>query len=162
MGNDGGSIPGRQDLVKQKKRERKMKTELIDKARATYCALSKEVLKKPLVICRLGNIYNKRAIVSALVEKKIPKCFAHIHSLKDVREANVCLRSAVSGHEVQGQAVEIMCPITQMIYNGILKFVFNWSCGCVLSEKAVHELQSAKARKCISCNKPYTSRKWAM
>lgn len=152
MGNDGGSIPERQDIVKNKKRERKIKMQLIDKARAKYCSLSKDHLKVPIVICRLGNIYNKSAIVTALVEKKIPKCFSHIRSLKDVKDANVCLRSSVTG-----EPIEIVCPITQLEYNGIQRFVFVWSCGCVISEKALNELKNPLSKKCVSCGKPYTS-----
>ena len=50
MGNDGGSIPGRQDLVKSKKRRRHSDTEeLVKKSKSKYCSLSKEPLKKPIV-----------------------------------------------------------------------------------------------------------------
>ncbi len=51
MGNDGGSIPGRQELVKTKKHKRKLKKDLVAKARATTCALSEEPLRKPVVAC---------------------------------------------------------------------------------------------------------------
>lgn len=51
MGNDGGSIPGRQELVKQKKEKKQLKKDLMAKARATICALSKEPLKHPIVAC---------------------------------------------------------------------------------------------------------------
>jgi len=154
MGNDGGSIPGRTELVKEKKPERKVKMQILDKQRAIYCSLSKEPFKRPLVFCRLGNIYNKSAIVSALVEKKMPKCFSHIKSLKDVKEANICFRE-------QGE-FKIMCPITQDEFNGVHKFFANWSCGCVqiywifmvLSERALKELHNDKKfapkSKCIN------------
>ena len=160
MGNDGGSIPGRKELVKEKKRETKIKTPLIDRVRANYCALSRDLLKKPIMACRLGNLYNKAAIISALAEKKLPKHFAHIRSLKDLKEVNACFKSSVSGKPIVEQEDQIICPITQTEHNGTHKFFMIWTCGCVMSERAVRELQGTQVGKstiCVNCNKPYTS-----
>lgn len=33
-----------------------------------------------------------------------------------------------------------ICPVTTMPMNGIQSFVVNWKCGCVFSEKALHEV----------------------
>ena len=44
MGNDGGSIPKRVDMVRFKKREVKADDELLNRPRAVSCALSKEPL----------------------------------------------------------------------------------------------------------------------
>jgi len=151
MGNDGGSIPGRRELVKEKKQEKPVNWRSIARARALYCALSKEHFRKPIVICRLGNIFNKAAVVSALVEKKMPKCFSHIKSLKNVKEAKVILKSDITG-KTTGEA-PIICPITQIECDGIHKFCMIWSCGCVISERALKELNKGKITKCINCNK---------
>ena len=51
MGNDGGSIPGRQELVKTKKQKRHLQKDLMAKARSTMCALTKEALRSPVVVC---------------------------------------------------------------------------------------------------------------
>ncbi len=158
MGNDGGSIPGRQEMVKQKKPQQKIRSHLIDKARANYCTLSKDPLKKPIVVCRLGNLYNKSAIVSALVEKKIPKCYGYIRSLKDVKEANVCLKAGGAVADSDDCENRIICPITQMEYNGTSRFWLIWSCGCLVSEKALKEL-GVQSHKCVNCGKPYSSSK---
>ena len=41
MGNDGGSIPKRVDLVKKAPKEIKADTDILLKAKARYCALTK-------------------------------------------------------------------------------------------------------------------------
>eukprot|EP00826_Nyctotherus_ovalis_P062297 TRINITY_DN8989_c0_g1_i20.p1 TRINITY_DN8989_c0_g1~~TRINITY_DN8989_c0_g1_i20.p1 ORF type:complete len:263 (+),score=89.66 TRINITY_DN8989_c0_g1_i20:132-920(+) len=151
MGNDGGSIPGRRELVKEKKQERRVDWRAIARTRALYCALSKEAFRKPLMVCRLGNLFNKAAIVSALVEKKLPKCFAHIRSLKDLREAKVLLKSEITGRPTEESP--IVCPLTQTEYDGVHKFCMMWNCGCIISERALKELSKGKMTKCINCGK---------
>ena len=72
MGNDGGSIPHRREVVKQKKREERMDNFELAKSKSSLCALSKEPLTPPVVACRLGNLYNKEHLVQLLIEKKMP------------------------------------------------------------------------------------------
>lgn len=50
MGNDGGSIPYRRDLVKNKAKEEKNDDKALAKALWLFCALSKVSLA-PLVFC---------------------------------------------------------------------------------------------------------------
>ncbi|CAO3644390.1 unnamed protein product [Mucor hiemalis] len=59
MGNDGGSIPRRIELVKEKARELKLNPELERAAVWLYCALSKLLLEQPVVSCGLGKLYNQ-------------------------------------------------------------------------------------------------------
>ena len=140
MGNDGGSIPGRQDLVKSKKRRRYSDTEeLVKKSKSKYCSLSKEPLKKPIVGDKLGQIYNKAAIVKGLLEKNIPESFEHITSLKDVKDLNV---------EISDKG-NVQCPVTMIEFSGINKFFFLWKCGCVMSKNAIDEI--GMKDKCIVC-----------
>ena len=88
MGNDGGSIPGRKDLVKEKEKDKRMENdELVKQSNSKYCALTKEPLKKPIVGDRTGLIYNKENLIEALIDKRLPKSFRHITSLKDVKDA---------------------------------------------------------------------------
>jgi hypothetical protein len=85
-GNDGGSIPGRSELVKEKPKELRAESDLVgrfryhfrSRYRAKYCALTKERLKKPVAICRLGYLYNYETLLHILVNKKLPKEFSHI------------------------------------------------------------------------------------
>ena len=55
MGNDGGSIPRRREVVKQKKKAEKIETADRAKTRATQCVLSQEPLREPMVVCKLGS-----------------------------------------------------------------------------------------------------------
>ncbi len=47
-----------------------------------------------------------------------------------------------------------MCPVTEMEYNGLNKFVALWSCGHVFSLKAFKEVIAEK--KCLTCEQPFT------
>jgi len=78
MGNDGGSILKRVDMVRMKPREIKVDHDLIMKARyiiyfrAKFCALTKHRLNRPLASCKLGFIFNYESIVKSLMEKSLP------------------------------------------------------------------------------------------
>lgn len=144
MGNDGGSIPGRQDLVKSKRRRRHSDTEeIVKQSKSKYCSLSKETLKKPIVGDKLGQIYNKTAIIKALIEKNLPDTFNHISSLKDVKDIN---------GEISKNGY-LQCPITMSEFSGINKFYFLWNCGCVISKKAIDEI--GMKDKCLVCGKDF-------
>jgi hypothetical protein len=86
MGNDGGSIPKRVDMVRFKKKELKADEELLNKPRGTSCALSKVPFQQPLCIDRLGNIFNYELILRSLLEHKLPLQFSHIMRLKDIKK----------------------------------------------------------------------------
>lgn len=112
MGNDGGSIPGRQELVKTKKQKRHLQKDLMAKARSTMCALTKEALRSPVVVCWLGFLFNKEALLEALVLKKLPPFFkSYITSHKDFKELKTELKPTPDGPTLS-------CAITQQEYNG--------------------------------------------
>ena len=48
----------------------------------------------------------------------------------------------------------ILCPLTKIEYNGLNKFYFLWSCGCVFSEKIISEIKD-KEKKCVTCGTEY-------
>ena len=145
MGNDGGSIPGRQDLVKKKEVDKKMENdELVKQYNSKYCALSKDSLKKPIVGDRTGLLYNKEGLIKALIEKRLPKTFRHITSLKDVKDLNIHITGVESVDHLK-----IVCPISMLEYSGINNFFILWQCGCVISKKAIDELNMKD--KCIQC-----------
>jgi hypothetical protein len=100
--------------------------------------LSKEPLKKPVVGDKLGYLYNKESLIKAMLEKRIPSSYAHISSLKDVKDLNILMKDG-----------KIVCPITMMEFSGINLFSFLWRCGCVISKKAIDELNLKD--KCIQC-----------
>ncbi len=118
--------------------------------RATLCTLTKQKLRKPIVSCKLGFFYNKENVLQSLIQKNLPKEFAHISSLKDIVDVNI------KENEKQNATFQFMCPLSQIEYNGLNKFVLLWSCGCVLSEKAFIETKEMSKNKCVLCNKSYS------
>ncbi|KAK6346534.1 hypothetical protein TWF696_006658 [Orbilia brochopaga] len=73
MGNDGGSIPTRRELVKSPTRQ-KTTSELRSQSSQnatyhwTFCPLSKRPLKSPVVSDALGRLFNKDAVIEWLIE----------------------------------------------------------------------------------------------
>ncbi|KAJ3552661.1 hypothetical protein NP233_g12828 [Leucocoprinus birnbaumii] len=141
MGNDGGSIPDRRDLVKTKQ-----KAEQADKANQTrarwfFCALSKRKLQEPIVSCALGKLYNKDSILEYLLDKSAygdgETICGHIRSLKDVKQLTLSPNSSPkSESRANGDSSErsqFVCPFTMKEMNGAQPFVYIWTCGCAFS-----------------------------
>ncbi|KAI3706504.1 hypothetical protein L6452_24297 [Arctium lappa] len=114
------------------------------------CALSNEPLKHPIVVDYLGNLFNKQALVEALLMKKLPKAFSHIKGLKDM--IVVELASIPGSDSDNGGEVKFQCPITGLEFNGKYKFHALKSCGHVLSAKALKEVKSSS---CLVCHKDF-------
>ncbi|KAM1089732.1 hypothetical protein ACFX1X_017730 [Malus domestica] len=113
------------------------------------CALSNEPLKEPCVMDFLGNVFNKEALVEALLGKKVPKAFGHIKGLKDMISIHL---TPITGAEFNRQSVagpRFQCPITGVEFNGKCKFVGLRTCGHVLSSKALKEIKSST---CLVCH----------
>jgi len=161
MGCDGGTIPKRDELVRTKKKaEQKDKvSELNFKWR--HCAISQEPLVSPVVACRLGKLYNKDKLIMGLLEGTIPENLKHIKSLKDVKELNLTENPSFKKGEadkgdsyIDHQLAPYICPLIGLEMNGKFKFCFVWTCGCVISERALKEI---KSKTCVKCQKPYDS-----
>ncbi|KZP19056.1 DUF602-domain-containing protein [Athelia psychrophila] len=143
MGNDGGSIPDRRDLVKTK-----VKAEQADKANQTrarwfFCALSKQELREPIVACALGKLYNKDAIIVYLLDNSAygdgEKICSHIRSLKvgcEDAEAHAQLRALVEKavETSTSERPQFACPLMMKEMNGVQPFVYILTCGCVFSQ----------------------------
>ena len=81
------------------------KTEKVDPAEElmakwTRCHLTGEPLSPPVVVDELGNLYNKDAIVHALLHKTLPSALSFIASIKHVIE--VKLEKAGQGSSTLG------------------------------------------------------------
>ncbi|PVG04546.1 DUF602-domain-containing protein [Serendipita vermifera] len=149
MGNDGGSIPDRRDLVKTK-----AKAEQADKqnqilAKWFFCALSKRPLQEPIVSCELGKLYNKDAIVEFLLDRTTygdgETICGHVKSLKDVTQLNLTPNPAPassSSVDETGKRAQFVCPLTLKEMNGGLPFVYLSTCGCVFSAAGLRALAS--------------------
>ena len=157
MGCDGGSIPKRKELVKQKKKPEQKDKEAEIAGRWKYCALSSEPLRKPIVSCPLGRLYNKEAVIQHLLNKDEPQSnqvAAHIRSLKDIVELNLTENDSYrKGAEQSGEYVDVadapyICPMIGLEMNGKYKFLYFRQCGCVISERALKEVKSDTCHKC--------------
>ncbi|CAG8602075.1 1309_t:CDS:2 [Ambispora leptoticha] len=154
MGNDGGSIPKRIELVKEKKKKVKPDQNALTIATWFFCALSKRALREPIVACGLGKLYNKDAIIEFLLNKSAygdgDIICSHIASMKDVTTLNLTLNPAFketsnanTAHFEPGIVSRFICPITRKEMNGKLKFVYIEKCGCVFSEQGLKEVPSS-------------------
>ncbi|KZT61856.1 DUF602-domain-containing protein [Calocera cornea HHB12733] len=145
MGNDGGSIPDRRDLVRTKPKAEQADKQNQTRAQWFFCALSKRPLQKPVVACELGKMYNKDAIVEYLLDKSIygdgEKICGHIRSLKDVKTLTLTpnpSQTLPAGSDLPFPP--FVCPLTMKEMLGSIPFVFLWSCGCVFSASGLRAI----------------------
>ncbi|BGO92647.1 hypothetical protein NBRC10512_008177 [Rhodotorula toruloides] len=164
MGNDGGSIPKRVDLVKSK--QKRVREDDKDRVRQlwAFCALSKQPLRQPVVSCPYGRLYNKEAIISYLLNPPTASdtstpfgsdgqlVAGHIRSLKDVTTLRLTPNPALEGEEDETRAgdnppAQFVCPISLREMNGSVRFVYRKLCGCVMSEAALREMRRGMDKK---------------
>ncbi|RXG60126.1 Protein RTF2-like protein [Armadillidium vulgare] len=158
MGCDGGTIPRRDELVKTKKKPEQKDKDADRLYRWRHCSISQSPLQHPIVACELGRLYNKEEIISRLLSKTKDPSMDHIKSLKDIKELILTRNPSYREDMPKGdeyfdtQNSEYICPITSQEMNGKSKFYFIWSCGCVISERALKEI---KSDRCHVCNKTF-------
>lgn len=99
-------------------------------------------MQEPIVSCELGNLFNKPAILTALLEKTLTSNFSYIRGLKDLKNLIFTPNPNYSSHqETEGNhPAKFICPITKIEMNGSLPFVVIWTTGYVISEKAIKEI----------------------
>lgn len=138
MGNDGGSIPHREDMIKEKPKEVKTDQSMYARNKSHMCTLSIQKLQSPLVSDRAGNIFNKEAILEALVNKTVPRAYCYIKKMKDVKTLNATFRDPkVTSVEIEGMISNtnnigdvsnlMICPISAAEFDGYKKFTLLWS-----------------------------------
>lgn len=153
MGCDGGSIPKRDELVKQKQKQVKVDQNILNRVHWFTCALSKKPLVHPVVSCGLGKLYNRDAILEFLLDRTVygdgDQICKHIRTLKDVvslqLEPNPTFSESHSPNPTshdQEPVARYICPITMKEMNGKHRFVYLDTCGCVMSEQAMKEVPS--------------------
>ena len=146
------------------------------KGQSNSCALSQEPLRAPVVMCAMGQLFNKDALIEYMLAKHKYPHFSHITQLKDVAnvtlqwtEATAAPASSSSSESKDNNASSISasdpsseqralycCPITALPSNGTNKFVAMQPCGCVISERALRQVGAgagAKIDTCIVCGK---------
>lgn len=165
MGCDGGTIPKRHELVKGPKKAVKVDKNAELAAKWKYCALSQEKLRRPIVSCELGRLYNKDAIIEYLLDKTAERpnseAVTHIRGIKDIKELNLTDNPEWRGErsETKGDRYEDMhcgmfiCPVVGLEMNGKHRFCYLQTCGCVFSDRALKEV---KTEICHKCGDPFS------
>ncbi|PWN31971.1 DUF602-domain-containing protein [Meira miltonrushii] len=155
MGNDGGTIVKRTDIVKVRNdgSDAKVDPAILAKVLATTCSLSHQPLQPPIVADRLGNLYNKDSILKYLLSKsdskgesdaakKADRTAGHIRGLKDVQTLkpteNPAYKSASKkGEQDEDKPAPFICPLNQREMNGRHRFVYIRQCSCMMSSSGL-------------------------
>lgn len=163
MGNDGGSIPTRRELVKSAARnptisdlKEKQKEHLAH--RWSQCPLSHKALIKPIVADYSGDLYNKDAIIQFLLPDDV--------SSLDKVEAETFLQGRVKGlkdvveiqfeieHDDKNNVDKWVCPVTGKELGPAVKAVYLVPCGHAFSSEAIKEMKSSE---CVQCGQQFQS-----
>lgn len=159
MGCDGGTIPRRDELVKVKKKPEAKDKDAELAFKWQCCTITQELLQNPIVVCHMGKLYSKMALIEALLDRStLPKSLKYIKSLKDVKDLNLTPNPEYNADErkkegaIDHRAVPYICPVLGLEMNGKYRFVALWSCGCVFSERALKEIGT---HNCHKCTKPF-------
>ncbi|XP_041804208.1 replication termination factor 2 [Chelmon rostratus] len=160
MGCDGGTIPKRHELVKGPKKVEKVDKNAELAAKWKYCALSQEKLRRPIVSCELGRLYNKDAVIEFLLDKSAERpnaeAVVHIRGIKDIKELNLTDNPEWEGERrnAKGDRYEdihcgmFICPVVGLEMNGKHRFCYLQTCGCVFSDRAMKEVKTEICHKC--------------
>lgn len=163
MGNDGGSIPTRRELVKEAARDRTI-TELKESRQEqqeyywTTDPISQKPLSQPVVSDSSGKLYNKDTILEYLVEGSRKEDVESVtqgtvKSLKDVVEVKFEVDSEAVSKSKDSLETWI-CPVTGDRLGPGTKSVYLVPCGHAFSTDAVKEVSG---KKCITCDTEYAS-----
>jgi hypothetical protein len=160
MGNDGGSIPTRRELVKNAARalnNTEVKAKLLEAQTHAWstCPLSNRPLAAPIVSDSSGTLFNKDSIIEYLLPKdgevadkeKDDVLQGKVKGLRDIVEVKFTLAK-------EGKEDKRICPITSKELGPQTKTVYLVPCGHAFSEVAIKEV---KGEACVECNEPYTT-----
>ncbi|CAD5116980.1 DgyrCDS5815 [Dimorphilus gyrociliatus] len=153
MGNDGGSIPHRSELVKTKQKGEQKDKACAKAALWNNCSLSEQLLQEPIVSDQLGKLFNKESILEFLLDKEkyASTNVGHIKNMKDVVQLKFRKNPELEDHPT---APKFICPMSGIEMDGTFRFVYLLNCGCVFAEKAIKQLNKFEA--CVECGKSAT------
>jgi len=146
MGGDGGTISNRRDCIVTTKRQVVVEDPQAQAlAKFMNCTLTALPLVAPVVTDKLGRLYNKEALLKehflAHPSLRQPKN-SHIESMADL------IQLKMTPDDDPKDRCFFKCPVTGLKATGAHRFVVIRKCGCVLSEKAVKEIESPV---CLAC-----------
>jgi hypothetical protein len=156
MGNDGGSIPTRRELVKEAAKA--LTTQQIKEVQQesqehnwNHDPLSRKPLSSPVVSDSAGVLYNKDSIIEFLLaeEKDVEQekvLDGRVKGLKDVVEVKF---ETAAGEEVKGTGArreKWICPITREEMGQNVKAVYLVPCGHAFAGSVVREVDE---RVCV-------------
>lgn len=165
MGNDGGSIPTRRELVKEAARNPTASEvkESQHEQQEYYWAtdpISREPLSQHVVSDANGKLYNKATILEFLVEgarKEDAEAITQgaVKSLKDIVEVKFEVDEEAA-EQANGSAKQVIwkCPITGNKLGPGSKAVYLVPCGHAFSGSAIKEVSG---EKCLTCDSEYAS-----
>ncbi|KXS93483.1 hypothetical protein AC578_7530 [Pseudocercospora eumusae] len=165
MGNDGGSIPTRRELVKEAARDpttSEVKASQHEQQQYYWTTdpISREPLAQPVVSDANGKLYNKSTILEYLVEgarKDEADTITQgaIKSLKDVVEVKFEV-DAEASEKANGTAKREVwkCPVTGDKLGPGSKAAYIVPCGHAFSGSAIKEVSG---EKCLTCDTEYAS-----
>lgn len=155
MGNDGGSIPTRRELVKEAARNptaAEIKESQSEQQAYQWSTdpISRQPLAAPVVSDATGKLYNKDTILEYLVEgarkeEAERETKGAVKSLKDVVEVKF---------ETDADTKAWKCPVTGDKLGAGSKAVYIVPCGHAFSASAIKEVSG---EKCLTCDAEYAS-----
>jgi hypothetical protein len=164
MGNDGGSIPKRRELVKEAARAptaSQLKESLSEQQSHnwTTCPLSNKSLQPPIVSDYLGRLFNKDSVLEYLLGSVDEEGQAKIAEMDKI--VNGTIKSVKDTVEVLFEqdnevkrGVRFVCPVTNKALGpGGAKAVYLVPCGHAFSAEAIRQLSDE--RSCPQCADSY-------
>ncbi|KAJ9631678.1 Replication termination factor 2 [Taxawa tesnikishii (nom. ined.)] len=165
MGNDGGSIPTRRELVKEAARNPTVTQQKEKQAEQqsyywTTDPISRKPLAAPVVSDCNGKLYNKDTILEYLLPSEAGEASkteaeailqGSVKSLKDIIE--VKFESDTSG-DCKNDQQKWKCPVTGDRLGPGSKAVYLVPCGHAFSGSAIKEVSG---ERCLVCNETYAS-----
>lgn len=145
MGNDGGTIAKRLDIINLYKKRDAEKDSFDDKKEEFRCKLTKKLLKDEIIVGDYkGNLLIKQLILEFLLNKeyKTNTSLGHIRSMNDLVDLKPSFDDG-----------DLVCLVSHVHEN----FVYLRTCGCILNKKLVQKLAEIEDSTCPKCNTPFDS-----